>query len=136
MEVKLDCLIPYEKAISDADSVFRAVENNDKVVLIKDNQPVYIIFKYDAVKGFVEETINAYSYRNTLHEAMRIVLSEAEDNTMHAAILADEIFKRGLYFQRDGGKAQYNQIRARCGHYPNLFVALPRNFIKLREDVL
>lgn len=134
MEVKLDCLIPYEKVVSDADSVFRTVENNGKIVLIKDNQPVYIIFKYDDIKAFAEETTNAASSRYKLHEAMKIVLSESEDNTMHAAILADEIFDRRLYLKKDGDKAQYNQIRARCGKYPDLFVALPRNFIKLRED--
>ena len=38
----------------------------------------------------------------TLHEAMRIVLSEAENKTMHAAELADEIYKRKLYLKKDG----------------------------------
>lgn len=134
MEVKLDSLIPYEKVISDADSVFQNVDKNGKVVLLKDNQPVYIIVKYDTDKGFAEKTINAGFSKYTLQEAMKIVLSEAEDNTMHAAALADEIFNRRLYLKKNGDKAQYNQIRARCGHYPNLFVALPGNFIKLKES--
>ena len=70
----------------------------------------------------------------TLHEAMRIVLSEAENKTMHAAELADEIYKRRLYLKKDGSKAEYTQIRARCGHYPDMFEALPGNYIKLKED--
>jgi len=39
-----------------------------------------------------------------------------------------------LYLQKNGKKAQYTQIRARCGHYPDMFEALPGNFIKLKED--
>ena len=68
----------------------------------------------------------------TLHEAMRIVLSEAENKTMHAAELADEIYKRRLYLKKDGSKAEYTQIRARCGHYPDMFEALPGNLIRLK----
>lgn len=69
-----------------------------------------------------------------LHEAMRIVLSEAENKTMKASDLADEIYKRKLYLQKDGGKAQYTQIRARCGHYPDVFEALQGNKIRLNEN--
>ncbi|WP_242826525.1 hypothetical protein [Caldisalinibacter kiritimatiensis] len=71
----------------------------------------------------------------TLHEAMKIVLSEAENKTMHASELADEIYRRRLYLKKDGSKAQYTQIRARCGHYSELFEALPGNYIKLKEGV-
>ncbi len=38
-----------------------------------------------------------------------------------------------LYLQKNGKKAQYAQIRARCVHYPELFEALPGNYIKLKE---
>ncbi|WP_088227358.1 hypothetical protein [Desulfosporosinus sp. FKB] len=131
MEVKLDSLIPFEQITSDADSVFQTVERNGKVVLLKDNQPVYIILKYEPTMGSVE--MNTETPKYTLQEAMRIVLSGVDHNSMHAAVLADEIFNRGLYRQKDGGKAQYNQIRARCGHYPDLFEALPGNIIKLRN---
>lgn len=64
---------------------------------------------------------------------MKIVLSEAENKTMHASKLADEIYERRLYLQKNGSKAQYTQIRARCGHYPDMFEALPGNYIKLKE---
>ena len=70
----------------------------------------------------------------TLHEAMKIVLSEAENKTMHAAELADEIYRRRLYLKKDGSKAEYTQIRARCGHYPDMFEALPGNYIKLKGE--
>lgn len=66
---------------------------------------------------------------------MKIVLSEAENKTMHASKLADEIYERRLYLQKNGNKAQYTQIRARCGHYPDMFEALPGNYIKLKEGI-
>lgn len=135
MEIKLDSLVPYNKIKKDADSVFQTVEKNGKVILLKDNQPVYIILKYDANMGSIEQEVNMDTPKYTLQEAMKIVLLEVEDNTMHAAALADEIFNRGLYRQKNGGKAQYNQIRARCGHYPDMFEALPGNIIKLKEGV-
>ena len=71
----------------------------------------------------------------TLHEAMKIVLSGAEDKIMHAAELADEIYRRRLYLKKDGSKAQYTQIRARCGHYPDLFEAMPGKRSKLKDSV-
>jgi antitoxin Phd len=135
MEVKLDSLVPYEKVTTDTDSVFQTVEKNGKVVLLKDNQPVYIIVKYDIDKGFVDRIIDTDISKYTLQEAMKIVLSEAKDNTMHAAALADEIFNRRLYLKKNGDKAQYNQIRARCGRYPDLFITMPGNYIKLRGGV-
>jgi antitoxin Phd len=63
---------------------------------------------------------------------MQIVLTEADNHTLHASVLADIIFERKLYTKKNGEKAQYNQIRARCGHYPDLFEALPGNYIKLK----
>jgi antitoxin Phd len=53
---------------------------------------------------------------------------------MHAAELAYEIYKRRLYLKKDGSKAEYTQIRARCGHYPDMFEALPGNYIKLKGE--
>lgn len=134
MEVKLDSIMPFEKIKNDADAVFELVEKNGKVVLLKGNLPVYIIMKYDAALGSIEKAANIGTSKLTLQEAMKIVLFEAHDNTMHAAALADEIYSRGLYLQKNGGKAQYNQIRARCGHYPDMFEALPGNYIKLKEE--
>ncbi|WP_228202017.1 hypothetical protein [Clostridium prolinivorans] len=63
---------------------------NGKVVLLKDNKPVYIVLKYDE-NNLTDTGIDMNEMSNyTLHEAMRIVLSEAENKTMHAAELADE----------------------------------------------
>lgn len=70
----------------------------------------------------------------TLHEAMKLVLAEQPERTMHAASLAEMIYARRLYVQRDGGMARPNQIRARCGHYVDLFEVLPGNLIKLRGE--
>ena len=134
MDVKIDSLIPFDLLRTDLEHVFSVVEKNGKVVLLKDNKPAYIVLKYDE-KGIVDENIADKHANYTLQEAMKIVLSEADNKTMHASELADEIYKRKLYLQKNGKKAQYTQIRARCGHYPELFEALPGNYIKLKEGV-
>lgn len=134
MDIRIDSLIPFDSLKTNIDHVFSVVDKNGKVVLLKDNKPVYIVLKYDE-NNLTDVGISMSEMPNyTLHEAMRIVLSEAENKTMHAAELADEIYRRRLYLKKDGSKAEYTQIRARCGHYPDMFEALPGNFIKLKED--
>ncbi len=134
MDIRIDSLIPFDSLKTNIDHVFSVVDKNGKVVLLKDNKPVYIVLKYDE-NNLTDVGISMSEMPNyTLHDAMRIVLSEAENKTMHAAELADEIYRRRLYLKKDGSKAEYTQIRARCGHYPDMFEALPGNFIKLKED--
>ena len=134
MDIRIDSLIPFDSLKTNIDHVFSVVDKNGKVVLLKDNKPVYIVLKYDEKRstdaGIVMQEMPNY----TLHEAMKIVLLEAEDKTMHAAELADEIYRRRLYLKKDGSKAQYTQIRARCGHYPDMFEALPGNIIRLKQS--
>jgi len=134
MDIKIDSLIPFDSLKTNIEHAFSVVDKNGKVVLIKDNKPVYIVLKYDenhsTSAGIIMQEIPNY----TLHEAMKIVLSEIENKTMHAAELADEIYRRRLYLKKDGSKAEYTQIRARCGHYPDMFEALPGNYIKLKEE--
>ena len=132
MEIKIDSLIPFDTLRTDLEHVFSVVEKNGKVVLLKDNKPVYIILKYET-QAIEANTIPDKQINYTLQDAMKIVLSEAENKTLHASKLADEIYERRLYLQKNGNKAQYTQIRARCGHYPDMFEALPGNFIKLKE---
>lgn len=133
MDVRLDSLFEYEKIITDPDSVFQIVEKNGKVVLLKNNKPLYIILKYSN-SLLDDKTIGIERENYTLHEAMKIVLAEVPNKTMHASKLADEIYNRRLYVKKDGGKAQYTQIRARCGHYTSLFEVLPGNYIRLKEE--
>ncbi|MEN2776682.1 hypothetical protein ABCY62_16825 [Acetivibrio clariflavus] len=134
MDIKIDSLIPYDSLKTNIEHVFSIVDKNGKVVLLKDNKPAYIVLKYDE-NNLTDTGIGMQEMPNyTLHEAMRIVLSEAENKTMHAAELSDEIYRRRLYLKKDGSKAEYTQIRARCGHYPDMFEALPGNYIKLKED--
>ena len=130
MEININNLIPFEKAINETIGVFELVEKNGRVVILKNNQPAYIIMKYD---GIEQSHINQDTIQNkiTLQEAMKIVLQGSNNHTLHASELADIIYNRKLYLQKNGGKAQYTQIRARCGHYPDLFEALPGNYIKL-----
>jgi antitoxin Phd len=132
MEIKIDSLIPFDTLRTDLEHVFSVVEKNGKVVLLEDNKPVYIILKYET-QAIEANTTPDKQINYTLQDAMKIVLSEAENKTLHASKLADEIYERRLYLQKNGNKAQYTQIRARCGHYPDMFEALPGNFIKLKE---
>lgn len=132
MDIKIDSVIPFDTLHTDLEHVFSIVEKNGKVVLLKDNKPVYILLKYDA-EVIDLESASDKQITYTLQEAMKIVLSEVEDKKMHASELADEIYNRRLYLQKNGKKAQYTQIRARCGHYPDMFEALPGNYIRLKE---
>lgn len=131
MDIKIDSLISFDTLRTDLEHVFFVVEKNGKVVLLKDNKPAYILMKYDT-QAIEYDAVPNKQVNYTLQEAMKIVLSEAENMTMHASKLADEIYERKLYVQKNGNKAQYTQIRARCGHYPDMFEALPGNFIKLK----
>ncbi len=131
MDIKIDSLIPFDTLRTDLEHVFSVVEKNGKVVLLKDNKPAYILMKYDT-QAIEVDTVPDKQINYTLQEAMKIVLSGAENKTMHASKLADEIYERRLYLQKNGNKAQYTQIRARCGHYPDMFEALPGNYIKLK----
>jgi len=135
MDIKIDSLIPFDSLKTNIEHVFTVVDKNGKVVLLKDNKPVYIVLKYDENNSTDAEFVMQEMPNYTLHEAMRIVLSEAENKTMHASELADEIYRRRLYLKKDGSKAEYTQIRARCGHYPDMFEALPGNRIKLKDSV-
>lgn len=128
MEINVKSLISIEKVLKNAKDVLEMVEQNGKVIILKDNQPTYVLCKYN------EENVNeTYDKLNiTLQEAMRIVLSEVENKTLHASKLADIIYDRKLYVQKNGEKAKYNQLRARCGNYPDMFEALSGNFIKLK----
>ncbi|MCW2886360.1 MAG: hypothetical protein JWL58_3222 [Streptosporangiaceae bacterium] len=58
----------------------------------------------------------------TLHRAMVAVLTSAPGGMMRAGDLAAEIGRRGLYKMRDGRPVEAQQIHARVGQYPHLFV--------------
>lgn len=134
MDIKIESLIPFDTLRTDLEHVFSVVEKNGKVVLLKDNKPAYILMRYDT-QAIEVDKVPDKQINYTLQEAMKIVLLEVENKTMHASKLADEIYERRLYLQKNGNKAQYTQIRARCGHYPDMFEALPGNFIRLKEGV-
>lgn len=135
MEVNLESLISYEKMKTELDDVFEVVEKNGKVVILKDNEPMYVLLKYDRNSGLTEKILGPSIPKITLQEAMKIVLKEVESRKLHAAQLSDEIYRRKLYLKKDGTQAKYNQVRARCGHYPDMFEALPGNIIQLKEGV-
>lgn len=133
MEISINSLISIEKAVNDTKTMFKTVDSVRKVVILKDNKPAYILLKYEEnIELPIIATDVKFTYK--LHEAMKIVLSEAENQILHASELADVIYKRKLYVQKNGGKAKANQIRARCSHYPEMFEALPGNYIRLKHS--
>lgn len=121
MDIKIDSLVPFDTLCTDLEQVFSVVEKNGKVVLLKDNKPVYIVLRYD-IQTIEVDTVPDKHINYTLQEAMKIVLSEADNKTMHASKLADEIYERRLYLQKNGKKARRGatqRSRARQGDkYP------------------
>lgn len=146
MNINLETLFSIEKLQLAPEEIFKAVEKYGQAVLLKDNAPLYVIMKArlavevekqkaDAPKEDIKpHTVTPTTTSLTLQEAMRIVLSEAEGHQMHASELADAVYERGLYVQKNGEKAKYNQVRARCGHYPEMFEAIKGNVIRLRTE--
>ena len=130
----LNRVIPYEQLLNDTEAILHLVMEEGELIVFKDNKPAFVISEFSNVsKGVSYEVIEKPDY--TLQDAMKTVLIEQLDRTMHAAKLADEIFKRHLYWRKDGNMAKYNQIRARVGHYPQMFEALPKNVIRyIGED--
>jgi hypothetical protein len=70
----------------------------------------------------------------TLHEAMKTILLEQMNQTMHYEALAVEIAERGLYRQKKGEIAYPKQIKARAKRYPHIFAVDGENnhYISLR----
>lgn len=134
MDISINSLIPIEKVIYETEEVFAVVDDIGKVVILKDNKPAYILLKYEENAEVIGSTPAAKA-TYTLQEAMKIILSEVKNQTLHASELADAIYDRKLYVQKNGEKAKANQMRARCGHYLDMFEALPGNYIKLKEGV-
>ncbi|MPN58099.1 hypothetical protein SDC9_205800 [bioreactor metagenome] len=130
MNIKLENLIPFDMLIENPTKVFDLVESGEQVILLRDNKPSYILTKIivDAENEGGQQTSQKIL---TLHEAMEIVLKDQDGRRMHAAALADEIYNRGLYLKKDGTKAEYTQIRARCNHYQQ-FEVKPGNIICLK----
>lgn len=134
MEINIKSLTSIEMLLNDTEGVFKIVDDIGKVVILKDNKPAYIISKYEENSDVQANTL-AEKTTYTLQEAMKIVLSEVENKTLHASELADIIYNRKLYVQKNGEKAKYNQLRARCGHYPDMFEAMSGNYIRLKEGI-
>ncbi len=134
MNINLNNLISFEEMISNLDKVLKKVDNSGEVIILKDNKPQYVLMKFTQTQVNTNQLERDSQLPNyTLQEAMKIVLVDVELNQMHAADLADEIYERKLYFKKDGSKAEYNQIRARCNNYKDMFEGLPGNVIRLKN---
>ena len=59
--------------------------------------------------------------RSTLHEAMKLVLSEKNNCGLTVEELAEEINRRGLYLRQDKEPLNPSQISARWNNYKDLF---------------
>ncbi len=136
MKINLETLIPYDRMIESPKDVFDMVDEQGHIVLLRNNMPAYILMNAEDAMEILKSSAFEKPTKTsmTLHEAMRIVLSETKNKQLHAADLADEIYRRGLYFKKDGSKAEYNQIRARCSHY-DMFETLQGNIIRLKDQI-
>lgn len=130
-DINIKMLVPIEQLIEDVESVIEIVERYGSVIILQNNKPTYVLNKCSDVSK-MDEDFGEITATYKLHEAMQIVLKEQSGYMMHAADLANEIFKRKLYLKRDGTMAKSNQIRARSENYSNLFEVLTDNMIKLR----
>lgn len=68
----------------------------------------------------------------TLHEAIRLVLSE-NTSPMNTSDIAEILNSRAFYRRGDGASVPVWQIRLRCTHYPQLFEILEDGRIGLAE---
>lgn len=57
----------------------------------------------------------------TLHEAMKLILTEKNNYGLTPKELADEINRRGLYLRHDKKPLKSGQISARWNNYKTLF---------------
>ena len=60
--------------------------------------------------------------RMSLHEAMETVLKDSPSKRLTAYEIAVQIEERRLYRMRDGRSVEPQQIHARVGNYPQLFM--------------
>jgi antitoxin Phd len=127
MNIDLGNLVSMEQFLDNPNLVLQKVDENGQAVILYKNSPAYVITK----PNFITSTISTDEPTLKLHEAMEIVLKDIPTHTMHAADLADEIYKRGLYFKKDGRKAEYAQISARANNYKDWFEKIGGNEIKL-----
>jgi antitoxin Phd len=134
MKIDFETLIPFENLQTSSEEIFRLVDKHGQIVLLKNNAPAYVISTVDFFDSASQSADHAKPSVLTLQEAMKTVLMDADGYQMHASELADTIYERGLYKQKNGEKAKPNQMRARCGHYPDMFEALKGNVIRLRIE--
>ena len=127
MNANLENLVSMEQFLDNPGAILQKVDENGQVVILYKNSPAYIISK----PNLITPAISANKQTLKLHEAMEIVLKDIPTHIMHAADLADEIYKRGLYFKKDGTKAEYTQISARANNYKDWFEKIRGNEIKL-----
>jgi antitoxin Phd len=162
MKITLESLIPYQQIEQNPKAAFEAADKYGQAVVMKDNIPAYIISKVEIGKEEPSQTVESAkpaeatvqtrakrrkSAANakkpaasqpqqatmTLKDAAVVILEKQEHTQLHAAALADLIYKEGLYTKKDGTKAPYSQIRSMCTNYPHIFDTLPGNMIKLKE---
>lgn len=137
MKVDVRSLVSQEALARDFASVQKIVEEFGEAVIMVENAPKYLITKFDNIerprKLDNTEHMQRSKSRMNLVEAMVEILSEQPDKKMHAADLAVEVDRRGLYYMKNGDSVHKTQIRARAGNTPEIFTTLPGNIIGLKN---
>lgn len=130
MQLKLDSFISKEKLLNDFEEVEKKVKKYGQVIILDNNNPTYKLSLLDMNE--IVKSEKPKRARTTLVDAMVRVLTYAQDGTMHAKDLADEITDKELYFMKDGSIVTPVQIRTRASNNRDKFECLPGNFIKLK----
>ena len=77
MEISINSLVSIEKAINEAEAVFKTVDEIGKVIVLKDNKPCYILLKYEE-NGEVPISVPTPKATYTLQEARGLYCSEGK----------------------------------------------------------
>jgi len=68
-----------------------------------------------------------------LHEAMVVVLIHCSGKTASTEYVSNEIIKRNLYKQKDGGDVFPDQIFLRARKYPKYFDVIDKSTVGLKQ---
>jgi hypothetical protein len=88
------------------------------------------------IRNTLRSTAEISMFNGTLHDAMKVVLSERPDCTASTSEIGREIVKRALYERKNGAAARASQINSRARKYPELFEFTGRGMIRLLATTL
>jgi HB1, ASXL, restriction endonuclease HTH domain len=86
-------------------------------------------------KAALGDQVEPVQTRRTLHDALKLILSENNNEWMEVRDLTRIVNERTLYTKRDASPVEANQIHARTKNYDSIFEK-SRSRVRLRTGVL